>query len=263
MLRSLELVDVGPVARLRIDLSLRLNVFAGDNGLGKSFVLEVLWWALTGTWAELPAWPRPEQTGVPEIALTIERGEGPLRLRSRFDFARQQWESLPLHFSQAPLPALVLLARADGSFAVWDPARLRRPPAYIFEPKQLWNGLEADGKILCNGLIRDWVSWQRQKPGNGAGESDFELLRRILAELSPHPDRPDEVIRPGPPVRVFVDDARDFPTVDIGYGPVPSFTRPRGCAASWRSRTSSCGRGASTSRPASYSGALRSSRSCS
>ena len=150
---------------------------------------------------------------------------------------------MPLHFPPAPLPALVLLARADGSFAVWDPARnhyklrpqprwgvsdaetnespalLRRPPAYVFDAKQLWNGLEAYGKTLCNGLIRDWVSWQ-QKPANG-GEDEFDLLCRILAQLSPHSDAPGEIIRPGPPVRVFVDDTRDFPTVDMGYGNVP------------------------------------------
>lgn len=262
MLRSLELVDVGPAPRMRIDLGQRLNVFAGDNGLGKSFVLEVLWWALTGTWAELPAWPRQAEASAPEIALEIDRGEGEkllapgdrddverrehtLRLRSRFDFSRQEWGNFPLHFSKAPFPALVLFARADGSFAVWDPARnhhtlrpsgvwgvsdveaaanpalLRRPPAYVFEAKNLWNGLEAQGKTLCNGLIRDWVSWQQKSQPSDAGESEFELLCRTLAELSPHVDRPDERIRPGPPVRVFVDDTKDFPTIDFGYGNVP------------------------------------------
>ena len=52
-------------------------------------------------------------------------------------------------------------------------------------------------------------------------ESEFELLRRTLAALSPHGDRPGEVIRPGQPVRIFVDDTRDFPTIDFGYGDVP------------------------------------------
>src|SRR5262249_55563604 len=159
-----------------------------------SFVLEVLWWAMTGTWAELPAWPRPDDPAVPEIAIEIDRAIGEtvlghtqgrddvetrehtLRLRSRFDFAKQQWANFPLHFSRGPLPALVVYARADGSFAVWDPARnhytlrppqrfgvsdvetaadpslLRRPPAYLFDAKDLWNGLVSHGKTLCNGL---------------------------------------------------------------------------------------------------------------
>ena len=166
-------------------------------------MLEVLWWALTGAWAELPAWPRPAG-GAPEIA-----------------------------------------ARADGSFAVWDPARnryklrpggqwgvldtevaanpalLRGPPTYNFGTKELWNGLEDHGKVLCNGLIRDWVSWQQKAMPSGAEESEFDLLRRVLTQLSPHPDRSNEILRPGPPVRVFIDDTRDFPTIDSGYGPVP------------------------------------------
>lgn len=262
MLRSLELVDVGPSARLRIDLGPRLNVFAGDNGLGKSFVLEVLWWALTGVWADLPAWPRPGASAA-QIALEIDRSLGEtifgrpaypgdvevlddtLRLTSRFELSRQQWGNFPLQLSKAPLPALVLLARADGSFAIWDPARnhwalrphgvigpteavtdpsfaiLRRPPAYVFEPRDLWNGLEAHGKTLCNGLIRDWVSWQQKTQPAGNGESEFDLLRRTLATLSPHIEHPNEIIRPGSPVRLFVDDTRDFPTVDFGYGDVP------------------------------------------
>lgn len=262
MLRSLELVDVGPSARLRVDLGSRLNVFAGDNGLGKSFVLEVLWWAVTGVWAELPAWPRPGEASAAEIALEIDRSlvealfgrpvypenvevlDDTFRINSRFDLARQRWSTFPLHRSKAALPALVVFARADGSFAVWDPARnhyslrphgvispteavtdasfgiLRLPPAYVFEPRDLWNGLEAHGKTLCNGLIRDWVSWQ-QKTQPGHGENEFDLLRRTLATLSPHVEHPNEISRPGAPVRLFVDDTRDFPTVDFGYGDVP------------------------------------------
>ena len=97
-----------------------------------------------------------------------------------------------------------------------NPALLRRPPAYVFDAKQLWNGLEAHGKTLCNGLLRDWVSWQ-QKPANG-GENEFELLCRTLAQLSPHPD---EIILTGAAGARLVDDTRDFPTVDMGYGDVP------------------------------------------
>ena len=262
MLRSLDLADVGPAPRIKADLGPRLNVFAGDNGLGKSFVLEVVWWALTGTWVDLPAWPRPTG-GAPEIAVELDRSlattfmsnltnrenikiiADSIRVHSKFDFEKQEWWNLPLHFTESALPAMVILARADGSFAVWDPARnhyklrpqprmgvldaevaaspalLRRPPAYVFGTKELWNGLEDHGKVLCNGLIRDWVSWQQKAAPSGGEESEFELLSRILAQLSPHPDKAKEILRPGPPVRVFVDDTRDFPTIDSGYGPVP------------------------------------------
>jgi len=77
------------------------------------------------------------------------------------------------------------------------------------------------GKTVCNGLIRDWVSWQRQQEPNGTTESVFQLLCSTLSTLSPRPDNERERIRPGQPVRLFIDDAREFPTIDFGYGSVP------------------------------------------
>ncbi len=43
---------------VRGELGERLNVLTGDNGLGKSFVLDVAWWALTGTWVDRAVLPR-------------------------------------------------------------------------------------------------------------------------------------------------------------------------------------------------------------
>ena len=40
---------LGPAESLELQFGERLSVLTGDNGLGKSFVLEVAWWALTGT----------------------------------------------------------------------------------------------------------------------------------------------------------------------------------------------------------------------
>lgn len=49
MLSKLTLEGVGPAKRLDVEFSERLNLITGDNGLGKSFLLDVAWWALTGT----------------------------------------------------------------------------------------------------------------------------------------------------------------------------------------------------------------------
>ena len=51
MLESFHLKNVGPASEMEMHLSERLNIITGDNGLGKSFLLDVAWWALTGTWA--------------------------------------------------------------------------------------------------------------------------------------------------------------------------------------------------------------------
>lgn len=47
MLKYLHLKNVGPAPEMEMDLGTRLNLITGDNGLGKSFLLDVAWWALT------------------------------------------------------------------------------------------------------------------------------------------------------------------------------------------------------------------------
>ena len=49
MLRALSMKNVGPAEEMSLDpLGARLNLITGDNGLGKSFLLELAWWTLTG-----------------------------------------------------------------------------------------------------------------------------------------------------------------------------------------------------------------------
>ncbi len=50
MLHSLHLTNVGPAPSMELDLAPRLNLLTGDNGLGKSFLLDVAWWAMTRRW---------------------------------------------------------------------------------------------------------------------------------------------------------------------------------------------------------------------
>lgn len=65
--------------------------------------------------------------------------------------------------------------------------------------------------VICDGLIRDWVAWQR------SGSEVFSRLSRVLDVLS---DR-FEPITAGDPVRVSVRDVRDFPTLVLPSGRVP------------------------------------------
>jgi len=110
---------------------------------------------------------------------------------------------------------------ADGSFAVWDPARnywklknneegTERPPAYVFSPKEVWDGLQReDGTWLCNGLIRDWAGWQKEK-----GRA-FASLTAVLEVVSP---TSEEKLVPGGLTRISLDDVRDMPTLKMPYG---------------------------------------------
>lgn len=225
MIKQLELNKVGPAPKLHIDFADRLNVITGDNGLGKSFILDCVWWAMTKKWPAqinkknlsgnkaLPG--RPDEAS---ISYTVDgKTKKGLSCTSTFDVYAQEWTSpkgRPLN------PGLVLYAMVDGSFAVWDPARnywkesaetTERPPAYVFSSQEVWNGMTIspdDDRWLCNGIIRDWASWQKEE-----GEA-WQLLRGVLEEISPR----GEIMRPGRLTRIDLDDARDMPTVIMPYG---------------------------------------------
>jgi recombinational DNA repair ATPase RecF len=65
MLKRLELRNVGPASHLALNpVAPRFNFLTGDNGLGKSFLLEASWWALTRTWHESPAVPNSPEASV-------------------------------------------------------------------------------------------------------------------------------------------------------------------------------------------------------
>lgn len=228
MIRELHLKRVGPAPEFNVAFADRLNLITGDNGLGKTFLLDIVWWALTGTWAGNPAWPQRGKGGSAEISYHLIGKTGPTKdpTNSRFDFAHQIW---PRPKARPVMPGLVIYVRVDGSFSVWDPARNYwkasqikgvdqpdRPSAYHFSPDNIWNGLQEDKKVLCNGLIRDWVTWQNQPDQDHA--SPFKLLSNVIEKLSPHPM---EWMRPGKPTRVSLEDVRDIPTVELPYASIP------------------------------------------
>ena len=120
MLKELHLRNVGPAPAFNIEFGKRLNLFTGDNGLGKTFLLDVMWWALTGTWAGRPAWPQ-RQEGEPTIAYNLIGEKGKVgSVTSEFEFQRQLWTRPETRVS---MPALVVYVRIDGGFSIWDPAR--------------------------------------------------------------------------------------------------------------------------------------------
>ena len=115
------------------------------------------------------------------------------------------------------MPGIVVYVRVDGGFSVWDPARNYwrndpgRPAAYHFQASEVWDGLDLDGRRVCEGLERDWVNWQAgQKPF-------FRALERVLENLSP----PGEQLKPGPPQRLYLGEGRDRPTLLVGSHTVP------------------------------------------
>jgi hypothetical protein len=214
---SLELRGIGFAPAGQVVLAPRINLFAGDNSTGKTLVLDTLWWALTGMWAGSHVWPGPAREGGSEAAIVVgSQGEG--EVQSHFDGTREQWVRAPRWPSAR---ALVLYARVDGSFCVWDPirnlptsqgSRVSVLESYQFTAQSLWEGLlSRDGTVLCNGLLRDWVDWQFRRT------ELFDKLREALIGLSSQEER----LKPGRPARVSIHQALDVPTLELSYATVP------------------------------------------
>lgn len=224
MIEYLHLKNVGPAAELTMDLGPRLNLITGDNGLGKSFLLDVAWWALTRRWpAEVNPgvasglMARPARSGPASIEFSFHSKVKKERYRSEFDRREEAWKGRP---GRPPNPGLVLYAQVDGGFSVWDPARnywkktkdedvQERQPAYVFSSREVWEGLKPGDTQLCNGLLADWALWQKE------GGEAFRQLTQVLESLSPSPE---EKLAPGSLGKLSLDDARWIPTLTMPYG---------------------------------------------
>lgn len=225
MLNHLNLKNVGPAPSMELTFGRRLNLITGDNGLGKSFLLDIAWWAMTRKWPSdinprltsgkkaLPSGEKP-----PTIGFSFM---GKSRTEDYVSTYLPREEAWTGRSGRPANPGLVFYAMADGSFAVWDPARnywrtqegvdvQDRIPAYVFSPAEVWDGLIGkDGKPLCLGLVMDWAGWQKEN------SSAFENLQAVLTAMSPS-DK--ERLTAGELTRVSLDDARDIPTIRMPYG---------------------------------------------
>jgi hypothetical protein len=215
MLETLSLRNLGPAPALDFEFGERLNLITGDNGLGKTFLLDVAWWALTRSWSEEtkihPA------SGVNDASVRFHvHGKGGPNTEIECHYRRDQldWSAPPP--GRPPSPGLVIYARIDGGISLWDPERNGgdRPEVFRFNKKELWEGLrDENDTVICRGLLEDWETWSLK--ANGA----FATLREVLALLSPGGQ--DAPLAPSGSVRVPGMGVRDVPTLKMPYGPVP------------------------------------------
>ncbi len=259
MIRHLTLKDVGPARDLKFTFSPRLNVLTGDNGLGKTFVFDVLWWVLTTTWAGEKAFPfraPPRQpvdealdalqdNAEPEVdpainAVLIRRDEDEVHTGGTYDFGTQEW-SRPLfrlnrsgpgpymysgdHEGRYRPEVLVLYARVDGCFAVFDSyyaledLETFADAAIVLTPSELWDGKEVADQGVQGG----------QRTVIGGLIADWVSWQQrakspefdTLRKVLHALSSPDEPLVPSEPTRVHLRDRRDIPTVATSYGVVP------------------------------------------
>lgn len=208
---SLRLENAGPAREMKLNFGQRLTMITGDNGLGKSFLLDFAWWAATGLWADREALPPMDDPRVvPLVEYTLSSSSDRLtsftaKFEARtFSWARQR--------GAMTIEALAVFSRADGSFAIADPIRSkfnqRSPSAGSLTAYEVWNGRPG----LIEGLIRDWVRWQ-----SATDRKTFDQFASILKRLSPEDLG---TLTPGNPVRV-PGDPREIPTVQHRYATIP------------------------------------------
>jgi hypothetical protein len=219
MLKRLHLENVGPASQMDVEFADRLNVFTGDNGLGKSFLLNVLWWFI----GKNVLAPLPNRSSVQSTWIKLEINRQSNHQLETYEMAfmprRQMWiPSQP--FSVLPDFVIGIHVTSDSEFSIFDSLRTIAPGtvsdaelySLSFTMDELWDGLEMDNVVVCNGLIHDWVRWQNQPD-----QTIFSLFNQVLSTLFPAQEKP----QPGPTTRLSLQDVRDIPTLELPYGRVP------------------------------------------
>jgi len=231
LLHQLELRNTGPSPAMLLEFAPRLNLITGDNSLGKSFLLDVAWYCLTRRW---PQELNPRLSGGAMAQPIVKKDPAEIKFAVDGEIEMNQAKSYSCTYNleeeawigkagRPVNPGLVIYAMADGSFAVWDPARnawkrkgfedtLEKTKAYVFSSREVWKGLpnpQSDLGTLCNGLVLDWASWKRED-----GEA-FSQLTAVLKQLSPDPEMP---MVPGDLIRISRQDSQDYPTLKSPSG---------------------------------------------
>lgn len=229
MLKKLKLRNVGPAPTMEMNLARRVNLITGGNGLGKSFLLDTAWYALTRVWPQelddrvasgYEACPRDRKKSA-RIGFTFTDKSDSVSYGVSYSPRNESWQGQPWRpWSHS----IVIYARADGSFLVWDPVRnywkaidgvdmSMSLPGYAFTDTEISDGLHInvnDEKIpICSGLLSDWSLWLSTNDENARM---MEAALNVLASSQ----YPGGALKLGPVVRLSTYDDRDIPSLAIG-----------------------------------------------
>lgn len=93
MIERLKITNVGPAPGMELTFGRRLNLLTGDNGLGKSFLLDIAGWAMTRQW---PGELNPRLTSG-KVALPADKSRK-LKYHSHFR-PNQPRRTIPAHLN--------------------------------------------------------------------------------------------------------------------------------------------------------------------
>ena len=173
MISSLRITDLGPIASAEYTFDPRLTLLTGDSFSGKTFVLNALFFGLTGSFPcdRIPlltagVLPIQPEGGV-EAVVRTEFGTADGNISIERTFGGRLCVAEPLHQEAA---SLVILARADGSVLIADPCGENGDD---LNPRLGFRFLTfeelVDGKLVgtsCSphGLVNEFVLWSMLRP---------------------------------------------------------------------------------------------------
>lgn len=228
-LTELHITGIGPGSEFKLHFGPHLNLLTGDNGLGKSFLLEWVWYVLSHNWTQSVIYPGDKSGKIPTVSARHSLCSEECFYKAFFDYERLSWEiestpeSTSLYKKQLDIVPMLFMG-AEGNFVVKNirQSNISLPEHLTFTLEEVWDGLFLEAlngnKIhACNGLIQDWVMWQRDPD-----QTTFQLLKDVLTLLSPPDLEHGDLgpILPTEPMRI-PGDSRLFPAIKHVYGEIP------------------------------------------
>lgn len=203
MLKKLSLKGVGPAPEMEVEFAERLTVITGDNGLGKSFILDAVWFALT-----------EEAFGEALLVENIRKNDKLENLASLAIFYEDDQEKRLFYYRQGmhwgdpdkvskyDFPNLggpLLYFGAEGKVGFYDPARPqnRTSVSSTYNQDEIKNGSSGrsfninnintningiflkEDHIKINGYLIDLTYWLHD---GGEPYANFQKALKILSE---------------------------------------------------------------------------------
>ncbi len=202
MLKKLHLKGVGPAPEMEVEFAERLTVITGDNGLGKSFILDAVWFALTEEpFGEdiLVKAPEKNEPTEEQPSISLVYAEGAKKIL-KFHHRGLAWASENGQ-SRTDFPNIggpLIYLGTENNIAIYDPIRPANKTALcsIYTPDEIRNGTPEtpfnlnninanisgvffrENRIKINGYLIDLTNWLHEK------QEPYTEIQRILIILS-------------------------------------------------------------------------------
>ncbi|WP_395830572.1 AAA family ATPase [Elstera sp.] len=235
MLKKLSLKGVGPAPEMEVEFAERLTVITGDNGLGKSFILDAVWFALTGKPFGEEILPTEAEEN--SISLEFKKVSESSTINTIVykpgldDESGDSWGALgKFVLKNQKFPTLYL--GCEGRIGVYEPFRRATKLAFssVYGLDSLKNGLrkedfninnievniggvrERENLIRINGYIYDLMIWFKDK------SEPYHQMQDALKYLS---SEAQEFLSLSPPSRINIQDLREIPHIVTSSGVTP------------------------------------------